>query len=261
MEDKVGLRARDFWTSLFLIAVSVLFLWRTSLLPFYEAKAAGVDSAQWFNSAAVVPFGIFGLLLLLALALLGISIRDGGASRALNSLSAFRGTLFGRSICGWDELRRIGLLSLILIAYIGGLVPRVDFILASGLVITAMTYGFHSGRARPMVLCAAAAILPAVYAVVMHPLPADWARPHDDDFLTLAAWLALTAAMFGIECRRGGIDRVIRATPLVSLLIPLILVIGMAFGFRQNVPNRTGLVFSQIEYHYYVTLKRMLKGE
>lgn len=107
MDDKVGLRARDFWTSLILIALSVAFLWQTSLLPFYDAKAAGVNSAQWFNSAAIVPFGIFGLLLLLAITLLTISIRDGGAARALRSVG----------INDRVELRRIALLSLILIAY------------------------------------------------------------------------------------------------------------------------------------------------
>lgn len=256
MEDKAGLRTRDFWTSLFLIAVSILFLRQTSSLPFYEAKAAGVDSAQWFNSAAIVPFGIFGMLLLLALVLLGISIRDGGASRALTSIAPAR-TVYPQ----WGALRRILLLSLILIAYIGGLVPRVDFILASGLTLTALTYGFHSGRSLPMVLSATGAILPAVYAVVIHPLPAEWAKPHDDDVLTLVAWLSLTLAMFCVEKRRGAVDRVVSATPIVALLVPLVLVIGMAFGFRQNVPNRTGLIFSQIEYHYYVTLKPMLKGD
>ena len=41
----------------------------------------------------------------------------------------------------------------------------------------------------------------------------------------------------------------------MAVLVPLMLVLAMAFGFRQNVPNRSGLLFSQIEYHYYVTLK------
>ena len=141
-----------------------------------------------------------------------------------------------------------------------GLVPRVDFILASGLTLTAMTYGFHSGRTGPMILCAAASVLPALYAGLMHPWPSEWAKPHDDDLLTLICWLTLTAAMIGIEWRHGTLDRVTRVTPVVSLLVPLILVVAMAFGFRQNVPNRIGLIFSQIEYHYYVTLKPMLKG-
>lgn len=251
MDDKVGLRARDFWTSLILVALSVAFLWQTSLLPFYDAKAAGVNSAQWFNSAAIVPFGIFGLLLLLAITLLTISIRDGGAARALRSIG----------INDRVELRRIALLSLILIAYIVGLVPRVDFVLASGLTLTALTYGFHSGRAVPMALSAAFACLPAVFAVAAHPFPDEWAKPHDDDAVTLAAWIGLTVSMFAIEFRRGAIDRVIKATPLVALMAPLILVIGMAFGFRQNVPNRTGLVFAQIEYHYYVTLRPLWSGD
>ncbi len=43
--------------------------------------------------------------------------------------------------------------------------------------------------------------------------------------------------------------------PAIAILAPLILVCAMAFGFRQNVPNRGGLIFKQIEYHYYVTLR------
>ena len=54
---------------------------------------------------------------------------------------------------------------------------------------------------------------------------------------------------------KGDSDRVTRVTPWIAVGAPLILVCAMAFGFRQNVPNRGGLIFSQIEYHYYVTLR------
>lgn len=46
-----------------------------------------------------------------------------------------------------------------------------------------------------------------------------------------------------------------RLTPVIAVAAPLILVCAMAFGFRQNVPARGGLIFKQIEYHWYVTLK------
>ena len=56
-------------------------------------------------------------------------------------------------------------------------------------------------------------------------------------------------------------ETVTRITPIVSVMAPLILVLAMAFGFRQNVPNRTGLLFSKIEYHYYVTVRPLWRGK
>ncbi|MFG6604803.1 hypothetical protein, partial [Sulfitobacter sp. 1A09134] len=64
------------------------------------------------------------------------------------------------------------------------------------------------------------------------------------------AWMLLSVWML-VHDR----SRIARSTPWIALLTPLILVTAMAFGFRQNVPNRGGLLFSQIEYHYYVTLR------
>ena len=81
-DEKQALRVRDFWTALVLIGLSLFFLWRTSRLPFFKASAAGV-SAEWFNSAALVPYGIFAALLGLGLSLLAIAVRDGGAPRLL----------------------------------------------------------------------------------------------------------------------------------------------------------------------------------
>jgi len=70
----------------------------------------------------------------------------------------------------------------------------------------------------------------------------------------LLVWLALTAWML-----RAVKSRIARATPWIAALAPLILICAMAFGFRQNIPNRGGLLFSQIEYHYYVTLRPLWK--
>ena len=80
-------------------------------------------------------------------------------------------------------------------------------------------------------------------------------KPHDDDWLVMAAWVLLTLWMFAHDR-----SRIARATPWVAVLTPLILVTAMAFGFRQNVPNRGGLLFSKIEYHYYVTLRPLWRN-
>lgn len=239
--DIAVLRARDFWAALALIAASVFFLWRTSYIPLFGGNRAGVSGASWYNSAAVVPLGVFTALLVLAFVLLVISIRAGGAKTALSAVGI-----------GWNrsEAIRFGTIGVIIGLYIIGLVPRVDFILCSGLVITALIYGFHTGNPRRMVTAAAAVAVPALYALIMHLPQSQWAKPHDDDALTLLVWVVLSVVAW-----RGPRDAVARATPLIAVIVPVVLVCAMAFGFRQNVPNRSGLIFSQIEYQYYVNIR------
>ncbi|WP_282607040.1 hypothetical protein [Pelagibius sp. Alg239-R121] len=252
MDDKAVLRARDFWTALVLLAVSVFFLIQTTDIPFLNTKSAGVDSAEWYNSAALVPFGIFGSLLLLSLVLLGVAVRDGGASRALAAA--------GIGLDG-PELRRLTAIAIILFCYIFGLVPRVDFIIASALMITCLIWGFHGGSRSAMLISTFAIMVPALYAAIVHFGRDEWAKPHDDDWVALGAYVVLTAVMFWHARRKHAAMGVVRITPVVAILCPLILVLAMAFGFRQNVPNRTGLLFKQIEYHYYVTVKPLFQGK
>lgn len=242
-DDTRVLRARDFWASLVLIGLSLFFLWKTSRIPFFGGNRAGVADAGWFSSAALVPFGIFGGLLVLACVLLVVAIRSGGAARALS----------GAGI-GWNkfEALRFGTILVCLLGYVAGLVPRVDFVLSSGLLITALIYGYHGNEPRRMALAAVAVGVPALYAGMVHLPQSEW-KAHDDDLVTQVVFAALTVWVLG----RAKGDRWLRWTPVIAVTAPLILVCAMAFGFRQNVPNRSGLIFSQIEYHYYVTLKPM----
>lgn len=252
MDEKTVLRVRDFWTSLFLITVSCFFLYQTSDIPFLNTQVAGVDAADWYNSAALVPYGIFGGMLLLSIVLLCIAIRDGGAKHALQSVGiGYSGSELARTLC----------ISIILFFYIFGLVPRVDFILSSSLLITAMIWGFHNGNRQAMLICTGIVSVVSLYAFILHFPRTEWAKPHDDDWVTLCAFLLLTVVMFSFEKRAGNISAVTKITPFVAILAPLILVSAMAFGFRQNVPNRTGLIFSQIEYHYYVSLRPVWQGK
>ena len=240
-DDTATLRARDFWGALVLVALSLFFLWRTLDIPLWGGNRAGVSTSEWYSSAAIVPLGIFSALLILSLILLATSVRAGGARLAFSKVGL-----------GWDrsEVRRFVTIAVILFFYVVGLVPRVDFILSSGLLITALTYGFHQGKPERMVLCACAVGVAGLYAMVHHLPQAEW-RAHDDDWVTLFVWIALT---FGALRQANG-DRVLRAMPIVAVTAPVLLVCAMAFGFRQNVPNRGGLIFSHIEYHYYVTLR------
>ena len=235
------LRARDFWGALALIGLSVFFLWRTMDIPLWGGNRAGVSTAAWYNSAAIVPLGIFAGLLVLSIVLLVISVRSGGARAALSANGI-----------GWekDEAWRFVTLAIILFFYVAGLVPRVDFILCSGLLITALTFGYHEGRNGRMAASAAAVAICGAYAMVRHLPQSEWSA-HDDDWLTLAIWVGLTL----VTLMRARGDKVLRAVPVIAIVAPTLLVCAMAFGFRQNVPNRGGLLFKQIEYHYFVTIR------
>jgi hypothetical protein len=239
--DIAVLRARDFWAALVLITASTFFLWRTSLIPLFGGNRAGVSGASWYNSAAIVPLGVFGAMFALAIILLIVAIRAGGAKTALSTVGI-----------GWNQFEaiRFTTIGITIAFYIVGLVPRVDFILSSGLLITALIYGFHTGNPRRMITSACAVFVPATYALFMHLPQSEWAKPHDDDWLTLATWIALSAIALRVPR-----NSVARATPIIAIVAPTILVCAMAFGFRQNVPNRGGLVFSQIEYQYYVNIR------
>jgi len=242
MDDKSQLRARDFWASLGLISLSGFFIWQTTSIPLQATRVAGVSSVQFYDSAAVVPFFIFGALLILSLILLANSIASGGAARALSGA--------GIGLDG-AEIWRIGTIAAAMAAYILGLVPRVDFIIASGLLITALIWGYSTGQAGRMGLAAGAVLLAGSYALIRHLPQSEWNKPHDDDWVALAIWILLTAWAL----TRPDRNRLTRAMPLIAVIAPLILVTAMAFGFRQNVPNRGGLIFSQIERTYYLDLR------
>lgn len=243
-DDLTTLRARDFWGALVLIMGSLFFLWRTTDIPLWGNSNAGISGISWYESAAIVPLGVFGAMLGLAICMLVISIRDGGAQFALSAIGL-----------GWNaaEAWRIGTIAVILLFYIGSLVPRVDFILSSGLLITALIYGYHTGNPRRMAVAVLVVALAGIYALAAHFPRAEWNAPQDDDWVTLLMWALLTTIV--VVQKKG--SAVMRAIPFIAVLVPLVLVTAMAFGFRQNIPNRGGLLFSQIEYHYYVTLRPM----
>ncbi|WP_174823571.1 hypothetical protein [Ruegeria arenilitoris] len=245
IDETLVLRARDFWASVVLIAASLFFLWKTLDIPLWGENRAGVSGSDWYNSAAIVPLFIFGGLLVLSVVLLVTSIGSGGARQALNAAGI-----------GWDkaEAFRSLTIGLIIFAYVVGLVPRVDFILCSGLLITALIFGFYGGHSQRALVACIAVVAAGFFAFATNPAQPDW-NAHGDDWVTLALWTGLTV-LVAIKARS---ESVLRVVPIVAILAPLILVCMMAFVFRQNVPARGGLIFKQIEYHYYVSLRPLWK--
>jgi hypothetical protein len=252
MDERIALRRKDFWTAIVMIGVNVFFLFQTTSIPFFRASAAGVE-ARWYNSAALVPYIIFAALLVLSVALLIIAIAQGGAP-APGAAKAVRAWLV--STAGGRMLAAAAMMLL----YIFALVPRVDFIVASALILLAMIACFHRQRTRATVIGLVFVAIASLYALIMHFPQSEWNAPHDDDWVTLGCFVALAIAAW-IERRADGVrDRFLRWAPVVAIVVPSILVCAMAFGFRQNVPNRTGLLFQKIEYQYFVNVRPWLQG-
>ncbi len=255
VSDKARLRRQDFWTAIALIVASLFFLAKTAQIPFFKADAAGVEAGKWYNSAALVPYGIFVGILVLAIALLVTAIRQGGMPRRglVADIAAWATGMAGT---------RVLAAAAIMLAYIFALAPRVDFVICSALVVCALIYGFHETRGRATFIALVSVVVPSSYALIANFPQSSWSVPHDDDWVALAFFILLSIAMMvEVRAARGSIGGYLRVTPAIAVLVPLLLVIAMAFGFRQNVPNRTGLIFKQIEYHYYVTVKPWLAGK
>ncbi|MEP3275966.1 MAG: hypothetical protein ABJN26_26785 [Stappiaceae bacterium] len=254
MRDKTELRRKDFYTALVLIGLSLFFLYKTSEIPFFEANAAGVESGKWYNSAALVPYAVFVAMLVLSVTLLVIAIKGGGKPTHLSF----------EQFSGWfvQGGGKVTLIAVYLLLYIFALVPRIDFTIASALVFAALVFSFHEDRFRPMLLGLFFVAVPSFYALVVHLPRAEWTKPHDDDWVGLISFILLCiSVMTEIRLTHGRFPFYAKLTPFIAAFLPLLLVVTMAFGFRQNVPNRTGLIFQNVEYHYYVTIKPWLAGK
>jgi len=242
VSEKAVMRSRDFLVSLVLIALSLFFLWRTSLLPFLDKSENGVRIGDWYNSAALVPFGLFTSLLLISLVLLFIAVKEGGAKITVERLGLEP-----------SEIMRVLSLAVIVFFYIFALVPRVDFILSSALIILAMVFGFHRATQWRQVVSLTVVSASGLYSLIMRFPQSEWGKYHDDDLVTLVCWLVLCGFTLVIAAKEKWAEKGLAIAPVLSFIVPLFLVCSMAFGFKQNVPNRSGLLFSKIEIFYYVS--------
>ena len=140
-EAQLVMRARDFWG----IARSdcwpcpCSFFGKPLFIPLVGRKPRRCQRVgDWYNSAAIVPLlGIFGaaMLILSLVSARAIPSASGGARNGRWRLPGSGGTrskLFRTSTIGRDLAGSMWLVWFL----------RVDFILCSGLLITALTYGY-----------------------------------------------------------------------------------------------------------------------
>ena len=231
MDDLLRMRRADFWTSLIFFGIAAGMIGSAMTMPLKESFA-GVQNA-WYVSPALLPLMIAGGLLILATTLLCNAIRTGGAAAALASL--------GR----WAEASRDAtvrmLVSIAIIAgYVFGLIPRVDYVIATALFLQVFIAAFYVGRKEIMRLQTASFLLlvaPAFLADLLGVYPSPGTAPRyalDLIVLLIAFGLGL------VTWRRLAPDPIGRRrfaiTTTVSIVVALLTSVSFKFGLLVPLP-------------------------
>jgi hypothetical protein len=231
MDDPIRMRKADFWTSLVFFGIAAGMIGSAMTMPLRESFA-GVQNA-WYVSPALLPLMIAGGILILATTLLCNAIRTGGARAALASL--------GR----WAEASRDAtarmLVSIAMIAgYVFGLIPRVDYVIATALFLQVFIAAFYVGRKEIMRLQTASFLLlivPAFLADLLGIYPSPGTAPrYALDLIVLLIGLGIGF----VTWRRIAPDPVGRRrytiTIAVSIVVALFTSVSFKFGLLVPLP-------------------------
>ncbi|GAB5374527.1 MAG: hypothetical protein AcusKO_09890 [Acuticoccus sp.] len=222
------LRKADAWTGLVLAIVAAAMVGKALTFPL-TGTYAGVKNA-WYVSPALFPLIVGGMLFILSLGLMVRAFRDHRRLRP------------GASVLGLsrDALPAHGghalLIAALLAAYIVGLIPRVDFILATALFLLAFIGAYFLTTAPVRILGVAALVLVALAALgvaLWGAWPASRSAGQEVADAAVAAVLALTIILFVVLTR--GADRR-RVRPVVGTAIGTALILSAIFKYGLLVP-------------------------
>jgi hypothetical protein len=231
-------RTADFWTSLVLLVLAAAMAGGALQFPL-RGTYAGVRNA-WYVSPALLPLIVAACLALLALALLLTALRAGAARTALHRPAAGAGLLDVALIAG------------LIVAFIVGFVPRVDFIVGAAFFLLAFTISFHldDGRLARTVLgsfFAMAVLVGAIALVGLTPAPRSTPALALDGMVLVALLLTALATLW---LARAGDRAGLRHCLTVAFVTPLLL--GSIFKFFLLVPlPREGLVVIALDTARY----------
>lgn len=231
MDSQTRMRRADFWTSLVFFAIAIGMIGSAMTMPLRESFA-GVQNV-WYVSPALLPLMIAGGLLILATMLLRNAVRTGGARAALASL--------GRWVEADNDATARMLAAIAIIAgYVYGLIPRVDYAVATTLFLLVFISAFYLGRKRLMVF-----LTGAFGAIAAPPFLADLAGLYPAPgtvgrYAMDGGVLALGLALCAVTLRRLRGDAVARrrflATVLISLVVSLVTSVSFKFGLLVPLP-------------------------
>jgi hypothetical protein len=231
MGEPLRMRRADFWTSLVLFGLALGMIRSALTMPLRESFA-GVQNV-WYVSPALFPLLIAGGLLLLATALLRNAIRTGGARAALAALGR-------RSAADATPTARMLAAIALIAGYVYGLIPRVDYLVATALFLQVFIGAFYLGRRDLLWLQTGlflAAALPAFLAGLAgwYPAAGTWSRWGLDGAAAL-----FCLGIWRLTRRRLGQDpagqRRLRVTIAVGLVVAFATSVAFKFGLLVPLP-------------------------
>jgi len=237
MDSQIRMRKADFWTSLVFFGLAMAMIGSAMTMPLKESFA-GVQNV-WYVSPALLPLMIAGGLLVLATALLRNAIRTGGARAALASL--------GRSgVADGDATARMLAAIAIIVGYVYGLIPRVDYAVATTLFLLVFIAAFYLGRKEIMVFLTGAfgaIAVPLFLAdlVGLYPAPGTSGR-YALDGVVVALGLALCVVTVRRLAGDAGARRRFLVTGLISLVVSLVTSVSFKFGLLVPLPAEGAVI-------------------
>jgi hypothetical protein len=240
------LRKADFWTSIVLLALAAGMLVETLSYPL-EGSYAGVRNA-WYVSPALLPLIIAGALIILSGLLLANAVRTGGAAAALGDLPQASAARI------WAATADFWIIGGVLAGYIYGLLPRVDFVAVTTLMLFTLV-AIYDMEAPSVARRALAIFFITSLAVVALALfgwrpgaqsAAAYAR---DAAVWSAAAMSIVAVWFAARHEATARLRFFRCVWL-SILTPLIVSVIFKFGLLVPLPTEglTVELMNQIRY-------------
>lgn len=231
MDDLLRMRRADFWTSLIFFGIAGGMIGSAMTMPLKESFA-GVQNA-WYVSPALFPLMIAGGLVILATALLCNAIRTGGARAALASLG-------GWAEDGKDATARMCVAIAIIAGYVYGLIPRVDYAIATALFLQVFIAAFYIGRKEIMRLQTRTFLLVAIPAFLadlfrFYPMPGTLSR-HLLDVVVLVVAIGLGLLTWRQLASDAVSRRRFSATLAVSAIVALLTSVSFKFGLLVPLP-------------------------
>jgi hypothetical protein len=191
---------------------------------------AGVQNA-WYVSPALLPLIIACGLLILATALMVNAVRTGGAATALASV-------LHRTASSDGAGERMLAAILIVAGYVYGLIPRVDYLVATALFLQVFIAGFYLARRdvlRQQTGVFLACAVPAILAELAgrYPGPATPGR-----YVLDGVALLVFVGLWLVTRQRVRPDAVLRRRLTAAVVVSVVVSIltGVAFKFGLLVP-------------------------
>jgi hypothetical protein len=237
MGDLLRMRKADFWTSLVFFALAAGMIGSALTMPLKESFA-GVQNA-WYVSPALLPLAIATGLLLLATTLLTNAIRTGGARAALASLKR-------RASADRDATERMLAAIAIIAGYVYGLIPRVDYFIATLLFLQVFIAAFYLGQRETRVFLTAAFLIISVPAFVAdlfgrYPAPGTLGRDALDGIVLVVCAMLCLATLRRLAGDVLGRRRFL-VTMGISVVVSLLTSVSFKFGLLVPLPAEGAVI-------------------